>query len=296
MDFRDITEKNISCWYGLSWQESPPAIILRIHKDFIEKFKTKHPSEEWPIVRMLEKEFGFEEFSANFDRDIGFERVFRHTGEKNGFIEYAAEIPIIQKLSNEPCLGCEGSGTDELRDGDPCLLCKGTGKKQVMDWHTADAISASFTVFTTILSPFNLQEDTYAVLPQLLTIKTITHKDMHGGSLDGEISIPLRKFLSSLGDNATIPEMIKAMRSTHERMFGVNDYDVYSFKVYVRSSGTFIADCPGNACGIHPSDWHLEEGKGYELSCHNVDTSGQQITLIAGLAALCDKARREMKI
>lgn len=55
-----------------------------------------------------------------------------------------------------------------------------------------------------------------------------------------------------------------------------------------------MLNCPGNACGIHPVI-HWEEGEnGYKFSCHNVDTPMQQLTLLAGLATLHDKARQEM--
>jgi len=294
MEFKDIIESNISCWYELSWQENPPAIILRIHTDFIKEFKTEHPPEEWPIIKSFKEKFGFKDFGGNFDQDIGFEKVFKYTGENQGFIEYVTKIPQIQKSTCSPCQQCNGTGKDEWRgEGEICFFCEGTGKERVMDWQRAYAISASFTVLLIVLSSFNLKENTSILLPQLLTIKTTTHKDMHGGSFGGEISIPLREWLASLGDNATIPEMVKAMKKAHKQMFGLHDYESLSFKVYVRSSGAFFADCPGNACGIHPSDRRLEKGKGYEFSCHNVDTPAQQIVLLAGLAALCDKARKK---
>ena len=55
-------------------------------------------------------------------------------------------------------------------------------------------------------------------------------------------------------------------------------------------------DCPGNACGIHPTEVDLRyDLGGYEFSCHNVDSPAQQMALIVGLAALHDMARKEMK-
>jgi hypothetical protein len=31
-----LTRQDIPCWYELSWQEKIPAILLRVHEDFIK--------------------------------------------------------------------------------------------------------------------------------------------------------------------------------------------------------------------------------------------------------------------
>ena len=67
--------------------------------------------------------------------------------------------------------------------------------------------------------------------------------------------------------------------------------DESSFWVRLKN-GRLIMNCPGDACGIHPENWYEENDKGYEFNCHNVDSPMQQITLLAGLAALHDEARR----
>ena len=48
------------------------------------------------------------------------------------------------------------------------------------------------------------------------------------------------------------------------------------------------------ACGLNPSHDHMDIGQGYEFSCHNTDTPAQQLTLLAGLAALHDLVRKDM--
>lgn len=91
--------------------------------------------------------------------------------------------------------------------------------------------------------------------------------------------------------------MIQAMKTAYKRMFGPDHIDEYSFHAYVAYKGGWLnVGCPGNACGLNPTSQGVtEKGKGYEFACHNVDTPAQQITLLAGLAALHDKARKEMK-
>lgn len=298
-DFKWIIRENIPCWYELSWQEKPLAIILRIHRDFIENFvaEMKTLPQDWPVVKSLMEEFKLTDFGGDFRQDIGFSKVFKHRGEKDGFTEFLVAIPKIEKKTDKKCPNCNGLGKEKEPYERECLWCKGTGKVYIMDWRLARAVSASFTVFTSMLSVGFCKKDTSAPFPQLLTVKTITGRDMHGGSLSGEVSIPLRNWLASLKDGTNLLEVSQATKMTYGHMFvgGLRHFSEYYFRAYARENGGFIIDCPGDACGLHPSGWNRPEGQGYEFSCHNVDTPAQQITLLAGLAVLHEKARREIK-
>jgi hypothetical protein len=64
-----------------------------------------------------------------------------------------------------------------------------------------------------------------------------------------------------------------------------------SFKL--KGRGFFHLDCPGNACGLDPSDHPESLIKGYEFCPHNTDTPKQQLTLLTGLAAICTLAKKE---
>ncbi|MFA5084058.1 MAG: hypothetical protein WC475_01570 [Candidatus Paceibacterota bacterium] len=291
MDIKRIRWENIPCWYELSWREKEPAIILRIHQDFITNVKVN--LNKAPIVKDFKNEFKFSGFNGDFKRNIGFENVFERRGIKYKFVEFAVKIPKVKILTEKKCGNCKGSGKDEFRQ-DKCLHCEGTGKEDFMDWQAAYAISASFSVFLMLLH--SCEKDTSASSPQLMTVKTMTKAEAHGGSLAGDISIPLRQWLCSIGqnDNGQIPEMVQAMQIAYDKMLGLREWHKFSFRASVRKNGGFVNDCPGDACGLHPYDWYMEEGKGYEFSCHNVDSPMQQITLLAGLAALCDRARREI--
>jgi len=290
MDIKMITRKNIPCWYELSWRSKTPAIILRIHRDFLKEIKIDFQNA--PIVKSLMNGFEFAEFSGDFEQDIGFNKVFKHGKEKDGFISFAAKIPKIKKLTDRKCWQCGGSGKDDLRDME-CLLCDGKGRDYIMDWHLAEAISASFSVLFMVLS--FCEKDTSAPFPQLMTVETITRRDSHGGSLGGDVGISLRQWLISVS-HCGVPEITAAMKTAYGRMFELRYYHRdFDFCVNVRECGGFTADCPGDACGIHPNDWYMRNGEGYQFTCHNVDTVGQQLTLLAGLAALHDKARKEIK-
>ena len=298
MRFKSIIEENIPCWYELSWQKNKPAIILRIHQDFIENFvsEIKTSPLEWPMVISLMEKLKLTDFSGDFQEDIGFSKVFKRKGEKDGFVEFLITIPRIEKKTNKECHSCNGLGKEREPLEGECYWCRGTGKEYIHDWHLAEAISASFTIFTVVLSSSFSKKETSSPFPQLLTVETMTTRDTTGGSLWGVISIPLRNWLALLKDGDNLPEVAQATKTAYGHMFGeLHHFSKYSFRAYSRGDGGFLIDCPGSASGLHPADWNRPKGKGYEFSCHNVDSSAQQITLLAGLAALHDKARREIK-
>jgi hypothetical protein len=293
-EIKVITGDRIPCWYELSWREEIPAIVLGVHKDFIASIKPI--LQDAPIVLTLRHEFNFGEFIGTFDGNFGFDNAFRRVEDSGDFVEFLAEIPKVKKQTNKRCDRCRGSGKEDSFDSE-CLSCGGTGKEYEMDWRAAYAVSANFTIFT-ILANFPKIE-TSALLPQLLTIETVTQTGAHGGSLGGEYSIPLVRWMSSFGANTEIPEMVKAMKMAYDRMLGLREFNKLDFRARIDyEDGWLNVDCPGEACGLNPnhgSEYNMKQGLGYGFSCHNTDTPMQQITLLAGLAALHDRARKEIK-
>lgn len=92
------------------------------------------------------------------------------------------------------------------------------------------------------------------------------------------------------------PEVIRAMQATwHNIATGELKQYASSREVYgwIRENGSFSLNCFGDACdiGIYPDQW-LDEGcELVEFGCHNLDTAYQQLTLLAGVAKLCQLAR-----
>lgn len=275
---------NMPCWYELSWQKIKPAIKLRIHKDFIKN--TRPVREDAPIVIRLKEEFSFKNFIGNFDGNFGFDNAFIRSKETKEFVEFLIKIPKI-KHKKGVCENCNGSGENDF--GGMCFSCGGEGIEYINKWELAYAISASFTAFPS-LSCFSERETSSSLL-QLLTISTITEMKPAGGSIGGELSVPLRNWMDSLGRSgkSNIFEMVEAMQLAHKVMFGLKEHEKDDFRAFVgQKDGWLSTSCPGNACGIDPE----ENG----FSSHNVDSPFQQIELIASLAALHDKAREEMNV
>ncbi len=298
--FKRITRDNIPCWYELSWQEKELAIILRVHQDFIEN--TAPVKQDAPIVIGLKEGFGFKKFTGSLNENFGFDDALEIQAPKDKFIEFLIRIPEIKKLTRRKCRSCDGTGKDEFRAGEKCFNCSGKGREFDYDFMQAETISASLVVFFVLAMLSEKEKETSSFIPQLLTIQTIILRDMHGGSLWGEYSLHLCKWLTSLwqGGHTPIPEMSRAMQTVYTKMFGPSDYiKDYDFRASVDYEwGWLNVNCPGDACGLNPNhntDYDMKRGEGYKFSCHNVDNAGQQLTLIAGLAALHDRARREIK-
>ncbi|MDP2946315.1 MAG: hypothetical protein Q8N61_02580 [bacterium] len=298
--FKRITRDSIPCWYELSWQKKEPAIILRVHRDFVES--AVPIKQDAPIVIGLKEGFGFKKFTGSLNENFGFDDTLEIQAPKDKFTEFLIRIPEIKKLTKKKCRSCGGTGKGEFRADEKCFSCNGKGKEIYYDFKQAETISASLTVFFTLTMYCGDEKETSSSIPQLLTVQTITQRNMHGGSLWGEYSLHLRKWLASLWQDgcAPIPEMSRVMQTAYTKMFGPSDYiKDYNFRASVDYEwGWLNVDCPGDACGLHPehgAEYDMKYGRGYKFSCHNVDNAGQQITLLAGLAALHDLARREIK-
>lgn len=278
MTIKILTRENIPCWYEMSWQS--PALVLRIHKEFINNRKVNLKNA--PITQHFKKEHNLPDFKDDFNEDIGFGGIFKYKGESDNFIEFQIGIPQIKKFTGNKCKDCDGTGYDEDIDRE-CLRCEG-GNEWTMNWKEITSISATFSVLTAWLQYPEI--DTSCHHLQLLTFQTITLNDIHGGSLNGECSFIFKSCLELLGD-IKLSEVTEVTKFVYSKMFGWKEYYQYDFNAWI-SKGMFVINCPGNACGLHPSDWYSFKNEGFKFSCHNVDSSAQQLTLLAGLAVLWD--------
>lgn len=292
-EYKNITRDDLPCSYELSWQEKPPAIILRVHKDFIAN-APDIPNNAPIIKNFMESKFGFERFCTNFKGNFGFDDAFQLGGETDEFVEFVAAIPRVEKETGKPCPSCNGSGKDGLFGNEKCRHCNGEGKEWRLYWKPAYAISASFTLFT-VLARFP-EKETSSSLLQLLTVHTVTEKEINGGAFNGEFSRPLTSWMRELAKQENSPEAVKkviqTMKNAHRAMFRLKDFHKFSFRANIGDGGRFHADCPGNATGIDPLDSPFNESEGYKFCTHNADSPMQQITLLAGLTALHDEARK----
>lgn len=288
-----IMHEDTPCWYELSWRGGEePGIVLRVHTDFI---RDQPPIPAGSGIGQEFMAFGFTRFVPTIADGFGFDGAARYVGGKDGFVELLLPLRNLRRETGT-CRDCGGTGKDE-DDGETCITCGGAGKDYDIEWQSAYAASATLTVlFNWMRYP---EKPTSAPFPQLISAWTTTVRDMHGGSLGGMFSIPLVQWLRKRWRTGSeeIPAMVKAMRGAHERMLGQNKFDSRrDFMAQINGeSGWLNVSCPGQACGLNPAHEPRGDGFGYDFSPHNVDSPMQQLTLLAGLAALHDAARKDIK-
>lgn len=109
----------------------------------------------------------------------------------------------------------------------------------------------------------------------------------------GDFSFLLVNWLKTIKEtDSVLPLVRNAAMDAYSKMDGRKPdvFNEYHFRTILQK-GRLIMDCPGDACGVYPNEW-VEEDNGYKFACHNVDSPMQQLTLLAGLAALHDEARK----
>ncbi|MBU0620118.1 hypothetical protein KJ992_01065 [Patescibacteria group bacterium] len=287
----NIKENVVPCCYELSYDlmANAPKIILRIHESII-KYCAILKSE--PIVKEFMNDFGFQTFNINFNsKHLGFDGALENNGTSKDFAELSVLLPLVKKNTDENCHWCNGTGEDQCDDSIECMSCNGSCKEHVYDYDLAYKISASLTVLFDLLNSLTLQSTSF--FPQLLTVQTMTIKNAHGGSLNGQFSYILVQWLQC--NDHKIIAICEAVKNAYEYMYGSKyQYPGDNFRLRVDKTGWFIMDCPGGRCGIYPTQntmFKLSQNSGYDFTSHNVDNPMQQLSILAGLAALHDQVR-----
>ncbi len=283
---------SLPCWYELSWKADIPALVLRIHEDVITNLPVVVTLES-PAVKYYQKSLRLTSFVVDFNKNCGFENAFVNQRKRDGFVEVLIKLPQTKWKTDQPCEECTGTGENPFIDGDVCLWCKGDGKKRATSYTPLNAISASLNIAFTIMSLY--REESSSKLPQLMTIALCSEKEMHGAALGGDFTPLFCQWLKTMEEDQEVCLLaIEAMKIAYSRMWGIEGFNEYNFRADLKSGGGLCMSCPGDACGIHPPNWHdvTNDDTGYEFSSHNTDAFLQQITLLCGLACLHDLARK----
>jgi len=296
MGMKMLVRDLMPCWYELGWRSSPnPALVIRIHKNFIRDASSLLET-AW-IISSLKEEFKLPSFAIDFDHALGFDGILVKKELSGEFSEFDLLIPNFTIVQDEICSDCRGSKKAHW-GGESCFSCGGTGKEVHYDWHLAYKVSATLNVILTWLNWTDCEQVTSSSLVQLLKVEIVTMKRMHGCAIAGEYSISLANILRSFKKEIYLDEVTDPMRIAYARMLNetLRTLNHLRFLAIVRPPGRFSADCPGNACGIHPDHMYSEDPcRGYDFTSHNVDSPFQQLTLLVGLAALHDFVRSKTK-
>lgn len=139
---------------------------------------------------------------------------------------------------------------------------------------------------------------------QLVTMHTRVENDISAGwghAMSGYVYPEMRRWLARVGSSG-VEDPLKDVRTA--MVAAARALDPALAKLFadmcrarVDSTGRFLLECAGNACdiAIYPDlDSGPEAEEPSHVGCHNLDSARQQLTLIAGLAALHDMAAKEL--
>jgi hypothetical protein len=283
-----IKYKNVPCWYEISFRNNPVGIAVRINQE-ISNIKNT-----FIFFPPLEKS-QFQKFSQINDEDKFF--GFNYSGIKRRteeFLEIFFPIPSVGRI--DLCTDCEGKGVS--KDDTPCIYCRGSGKIIIRDEKLISEISASLSVlFSHIFSP---QKETSSKVNQLLTLYVTYSNEIGGCGINGVLKKEFCSYLNWLSNNpkrkqAVINACLKAMKTVFSHCYIIEDESIYDndFQITIKENTRFIISVPGNNCEIY-SMGKTSNKKGDKLNCHNVDTPAQQLSLLAALCILHEKAREDM--
>ena len=279
--------------YSLFWNSNQKAIIIQIHKDCLWSVRPVGEDSPWfkSISRYHDADGLFDSFSGNLLEDsFGFNQLIRRYNESADYIEFFTLIPRVKQELNFVCEDCGGTGRrDSPYHNESCIHCDGSRKKYVFTWRDAYLTVASLNLLFNVLE---LCDETSAKDHQHITVSMLSEREPHGSSLHGYFGISFVEYIASQQfelENIILPYVKEAMITTWGQLLTVRSYGHHSMRARADNSNLYLS-CPGDACGIHPSDHDFRHNRGMEFTGHNVDSPVQSLTLLAGIAALVGQA------
>lgn len=268
----EIQQKNVPTIYELGIGEASTSLLIRIHPK-VKDGLFKYLSEDNRLIPIYQQELNLPDYippSAEW-MGWGFGPVLS-SREDNDWLTYQCELP-----------GASQNIDDE-----------------VDSWRARHSISATLAI---LFKGLDMPEViTNADSQQLLYVGLDIRKGMHGGSFYIALGKSLMPWLSLQPDNSRHRVVEGVMRASYQQMIGkkmppgeeiyLSDY---YFNATFRKPSLVYLSCPGDACGLDPeynASSKIGEGESYLLVPHNVDNPLQQLTLLMGVAALHDEAKK----
>lgn len=294
MSVKFLKHEDISRWYHFSWDENVRKFYIRISKshiqgmevnDFRRIFEHIEFSELYlPLLDRLECVIGRETFGIN-------DSIVR-VSDDTDWLVYEIKIPCTVKVTGLTCQRCEGTGRRPLNyagdDDEPCYHCNGSGDEKLIDYKEVSRVCLSLNILLSVLAYPNKDTGASSSELQLYTLTTCCIQGSQGHSVGGYASPEFVRFLKDVLDRRTthLQRVEAAMQYVHETLLStVSKNKLYCFRCYIRG-GQFCLSCPGNACEIHSENEYISSSRGNGITCHNLDSGVQQLTLLVGMACL----------
>lgn len=248
-------------WYDLGFDEKSVSIMIWLHPKAFELICVLL-KETAPAVKDFINKFNFPSFITPTNICWGFGEMMKTTNEGKQ-ISVKCELPVIKNGAN-------------------------------IAWDKSFAVSATLNLLFSAL--WLMEETTDDSLSQLLIIENMrTESDLYGGALSVSISPEVCRWINTFPDNYNHPKISGAMRTAFQKMWVEEESFMDRSTALLRKPKWINLDCPGDGCGLDPKDYYDAEqlNKGYTLLPHNTDSPLQQLTLLVGVAKLCQLVRRK---
>lgn len=257
----DILKKDIPAVYEIGLKEGSPGLTVRIHKKTIEAITPALNNADALKITYLQQTLGLQPFIPLSEKKWGFGEVIEHLDEDERWVIFGCAFPE-QKIG------------------------------QSIPWQLLYETSASLQLLFNALALTDII--TEATRPQLMHLRLITLKKQAGGSLRVFLSRTMAAWLREQPDRSAHTEGLKAMVTAYKHlrkeMLGEVGEDDPRFRAQFRDQSILLV-CPGNTCSLVNEDYKINPERGHQLAPGNVDNPIQQLTLLAGVAALHQSGR-----
>ncbi len=260
-----IEREDLPAWHEIGSVEN--GLILNVHPDAFEYQSSVLSNSDILRIRSLSQlpnMPGYIPISA--DHPWGFGEVLvPAVSSREGWLSWQATFPRVAR-------------DETMREA---------------NWPAVFALSASLNAFFMPLSLYDGKTDSKFF--QLVDIDLMTDTGLHGGSFSVNIARTLIPWIDLHDSGFEDPKLADIMKQAYAHMLGEAAVTYSRFRVLFRNPKWVNLICPNNlsTCSLDPERYDISSDKGYTLLSHNVDNPVQQLTLLSGVAAMCDMARAD---
>jgi hypothetical protein len=268
MATRHLEHEDLPEWFKLTIDQGTGFPCFKIRTCVLERLKPSIPDPqtmERIRTKLHLKESVFP-FHPTFGDRFGFGDSLPRIAQDKNYTTYRCELPIILDVHGR-------------------LNTLNTGPT-----------SLSIQILSTILAEYQPRHSLRdGMQRQLLTVCTGSGYGQNGNELNGVFSPHFVNHLRQYEVGHYFPQAEQAMVRVHEHMWRnreLAEHRMLGFTVRQYSSpGNLHMSLPGHSStsiGTYPSPRQIPSGRGVSWFGHNVDSGLQQLTILTGLAAMCD--------
>lgn len=266
-----ILEHDVAEWYALSFEPAPPAILITVSEtvaESVHSFLSALPS----VAACFPPDIRLPDFFPPKSARWGFGRAIHTRRHEDGRITWICPLPRVLCKRHDPALEEKGG-------------------------QRGFAASASLQLLFEALNAF--EGATGATRPQILTVHEMCLRNsaFYGAVLFATLSPTACEWIATVNPRGVeLVGVEQSIACASAKMFGTTISKIkHDCRASVCPPNSAMIRCPGNACEIS-TDGSRDplDGCGMALTPHNTDSPIQQLSLLAGLAALYEFFAKEL--